>query len=407
MCERHGQNLRMDNVLDCVVVGAGVVGLAVARALALAGREVVVLEAAEGIGTGTSSRNSEVIHAGIYYPKGSLKARLCVQGKQALYAYCAERGVPHRRCGKLIVATEAAQLATLADIRAKAAANGVGDLTPLSRQEAQALEPEIECVGALLSPSTGIIDSHAFMLALQGDAEHAGAVFAFFSRVARARVVDGGFEIEVQTLDLQPTSTGTPGAAASGTAGNSGHESAEFSSTSIWHTRTLINAAGLHAPDVAARIEGLDARHVPRAHYARGHYFTLSGRPRFQRLIYPVPQPGGLGVHLTLDLQGQARFGPDVQWVDGIDYTVDPKRADAFYAEVRRYWPSLPDGALQPGYAGIRPKLAGPEAPNLDFRIDGPAQHGVPGLVNLLGIESPGLTASLAIGDVVAEVLAG
>jgi L-2-hydroxyglutarate oxidase LhgO len=405
MCERRGQNLRMDNVLDCVVVGAGVVGLAVARALALAGREVVVLEAAEGIGTGTSSRNSEVIHAGIYYPKGSLKARLCVQGKQALYAYCAERGVPHRRCGKLIVATEAAQLATLADIRAKAAANGVGDLKHLSRQEAQALEPEIECVGALLSPSTGIIDSHAFMLALQGDAEHAGAVFAFFSRVARARVVDGGFEIEVQTLDLQPTSTGTPGAAASGTAGSSGHESAEFSSTSIWHARTLINVAGLHAPDVAARIEGLDARHVPRAHYARGHYVTLSGRPRFQRLIYPVPQPGGLGVHLTLDLQGQARFGPDVQWVDGIDYTVDPRRADAFYAEVRRYWPALPDGALQPGYAGIRPKLAGPEAPNLDFRIDGPAQHGVPGLVNLLGIESPGLTASLAIGEAVVEAL--
>jgi L-2-hydroxyglutarate oxidase LhgO len=395
----------MDESLDCVVVGAGVVGLAVARALAQAGREVVVLEAAEGIGTETSSRNSEVIHAGIYYPKGSLKARLCVQGKQALYAYCAERGVPHRGCGKLIVATEAAQLATLADIRAKAAANGVSDLTPLSRQEAQALEPEIECVGALLSPSTGIIDSHAFMLALQGDAEHAGAVFAFFSRVARARVVDGGFEIEVQTLDVQPTSTGTPGAAASGTAGSSGHESAEFSSTTTWHARTLVNAAGLHAPDVAACIEGLDARHVPRAHYARGHYFTLSGRPRFQRLIYPVPQPGGLGVHLTLDLQGQARFGPDVQWVDAIDYTVDPKRADAFYAEVRRYWPALPDGALQPGYAGIRPKLAGPEAPNLDFRIDGPAQHGVPGLVNLLGIESPGLTASLAIGEAVVEAL--
>ena len=380
----------MDESLDCVVVGAGVVGLAVARALAQAGREVVVLEAAEGIGTETSSRNSEVIHAGIYYPKGSLKARLCVQGKQALYAYCAERGVPHRRCGKLIVATEAAQLATLADIRAKAAANGVSDLTPLSRQEAQALEPEIECVGALLSPSTGIIDSHAFMLALQGDAERAGAVFAFHSRVARARVVDGGFEIEVQTL-TEPAEP-APAAGAAGSADGS---------TTTWHARTLINAAGLHAPDVAARIEGLDARHVPRAHYARGHYFTLSGRPRFQRLIYPVPQPGGLGVHLTLDLQGQARFGPDVQWVDAIDYTVDPKRADAFYAEVRRYWPALPDGALQPGYAGIRPKLAGPEAPNLDFRIDGPAQHGVPGLVNLLGIESPGLTASLAIGDVV------
>jgi L-2-hydroxyglutarate oxidase LhgO len=375
----------MDESLDCVVVGAGVVGLAVARALAQAGREVVVLEAAEGIGTETSSRNSEVIHAGIYYPKGSLKARLCVRGKQALYAYCAERGVPHRRCGKLIVATEAAQLATLADIRAKAAANGVGDLTPLSRQEAQTLEPEIECVGALLSPSTGIIDSHAFMLALQGDAEHAGAVFAFHSRVARARVVGGGFEIEVQTLAPD--------------------QALEDTAMTTWHARTLINAAGLHAPDVAACIEGLDARHVPRAHYARGHYFTLSGRPRFQRLIYPVPQPGGLGVHLTLDLQGQARFGPDVQWVNEIDYTVDPKRADAFYAEVRRYWPALPDGALQPGYAGIRPKLAGPEAPNLDFRIDGPAQHGVPGLVNLLGIESPGLTASLAIGEMVLKSL--
>jgi L-2-hydroxyglutarate oxidase LhgO len=374
----------MDESLDCVVVGAGVVGLAVARALAQAGREVVVLEAAEGIGTETSSRNSEVIHAGIYYPKGSLKARLCVQGKHALYAYCAERGVPHRRCGKLIVATDAAQLATLADIRAKAAANGVDDLTPLNRQDAQALEPEIECVGALLSPSTGIIDSHAFMLALQGDAEHAGAVFAFHSRVARARVVPDGFEIEVQTLAPDPALEDT---------------------TTTWHARTLINAAGLHAPDLAACIEGLDARHVPRAHYARGHYFTLAGRPRFQRLIYPVPQPGGLGVHLTLDLQGQARFGPDVQWVDAIDYTVDPKRADAFYAEVRRYWPALPDGALQPGYAGIRPKLAGPEAPNLDFRIDGPAQHGVPGLVNLLGIESPGLTASLAMGDYVMNEL--
>jgi L-2-hydroxyglutarate oxidase LhgO len=385
----------MDESLDCVVVGAGVVGLAVARALALAGREVVVLEAAEGIGTGTSSRNSEVIHAGIYYPKGSLKARLCVQGKQALYAYCAERGVPHRRCSKLIVATEDAQLATLADIRAKAAANGVGDLKHLSRLEAQALEPEIECVGALLSPSTGIIDSHAFMLALQGDAERAGAVFAFHSRVARARVVDGGFEIEVQTL----TEPAEPAPAAGAAGGADG-------STTTWHARTVINAAGLHAPDVAARIEGLDARHVPRAHYARGHYFTLSGRPRFQRLIYPVPQPGGLGVHLTLDLQGQARFGPDVQWVDGIDYTVDPRRADAFYAEVRRYWPALPDGALQPGYAGIRPKLAGPEAPNLDFRIDGPAHHGHSGLVHLFGIESPGLTSSLSIAEAVAAALA-
>ena len=377
----------MDNLLDCVVVGAGVVGLAVARALAQAGREVVVLEAAEGIGTETSSRNSEVIHAGIYYPKGSLKARLCVQGKHALYAYCAERGVPHRRCGKLIVATDASQMSTLEGIRAKAAANGVGDLSFLSRAEAQSLEPELECVGALHSPSSGIIDSHAFMLALQGDAEHAAAVFVFHSRVARARVVEGGFEIEVQTLTPDQPLGDAP--------------------VTTWHTRTLINAAGLHAPDLAARIEGLAPRHVPRAHYARGHYFTLASRQRFQRLIYPVPEPGGLGVHLTLDLQGQARFGPDVQWVDKIDYTVDPKRADAFYAEVRRYWPALPDGALQPGYAGIRPKLAGPEAPNLDFRIDGPTVHGVPGLVNLLGIESPGLTASLAIGEAVVEALQG
>lgn len=402
----------MDDILDCVVVGAGVVGLAAARALALAGREVVVLDAAEGIGTETSSRNSEVIHAGIYYPKGSLKARLCVKGKHALYAYCEARGVPHRRCGKLIVATDASQLTTLDDIRAKAAANGVGDLTPLSRQEAQTLEPELECVGALLSPSTGIIDSHAFMLALQGDAEHAGAVLAFHSRVVRARVVDGGFEIEVKTLQEDDGRAGSPesppgqGAAHEGAHGAS-TAAGSGGSTTTWRTRTLINAAGLHAPDLAACIEGLDARHVPRAHYARGHYFTLSGRPRFQRLIYPVPQPGGLGVHLTLDLQGQARFGPDVQWVDEIDYTVDPKRADAFYAEVRRYWPALPDGALQPGYAGIRPKLAGPEAPNLDFRIDGPAQHSVPGLVNLLGIESPGLTASLAIGEAVVEALQG
>jgi L-2-hydroxyglutarate oxidase LhgO len=288
----------------------------------------------------------------------------------------------------------------------------------LSRQEAQALEPEIECVGALLSPSTGIIDSHAFMLALQGDAEHAGAVFAFHSRVAGARVVSDGFEIEVQTLAEGARRAGTAGdpsdpspaegaAAHSSAPGASDPASNRSATTSTWHARTLVNAAGLHAPDVAACIEGLDARHVPRAHYARGHYFTLAGRPRFQRLIYPVPQPGGLGVHLTLDLQGQARFGPDVQWVNGIDYTVDPKRADAFYAEVRRYWPALPDGALQPGYAGIRPKLAGPEAPNLDFRIDGPAQHGVPGLVNLLGIESPGLTASLAIGEVVVEAVQG
>ncbi len=369
--------------LDTVVVGAGVVGLAVARALALAGHDTVVLDAAEGIGTETSSRNSEVIHAGIYYPQGSWKARLCVAGRHALYAYCAQRGVPHRRCGKLIVATDDDQIGTLRGIQAKARANGVEDLALISRAQARSLEPEVECVAALLSPSTGIVDSHAFMLALQGDAEHAGVVFAFHSPVRRARVVEDGIVLWV------------------------GDATAPEAEPSPWHARCVVNCAGLHAPGLAARIEGLAPAHVPTAHYAKGHYFTLTGRARFSRLIYPVPQPGGLGVHLTLDLQGQARFGPDVQWVDGIDYSVDARRADAFYAEVRRYWPALPDGALQPGYAGIRPKIAGAQAPSLDFRFDGPRQHGVPGLINLFGIESPGLTASLAIADLVADMVGG
>lgn len=377
-------NSSSPETLDCVVIGAGVVGLAVARALSMAGREVVVLEAAEGIGTATSSRNSEVIHAGIYYPSGSLKAQLCVQGRHALYDYVRSRGVPHRRCGKLIVATDESQVATLRDIQAKSLSNGVQGpdaLQWLSREEARALEPEVECVGALLSPSTGIIDSHALMLALQGDAENAGAVFAFHSMVRSGRVVDGGIELEVADA------------------------SAPDRPTTRWRAQQVVNSAGLQAPDVAAAIDGLDRASVPRPHYARGHYFTLSGRPRFSRLIYPVPQPGGLGVHLTLDLAGQARFGPDVQWIDGIDYTVDPRRADAFYAEVRRYWPALPDGGLQPGYAGIRPKIGGPQRPNEDFRVDGPEVHGVPGLVNLFGIESPGLTACLALGERVRNLL--
>ena len=373
--------------LDCVVIGAGVAGLAVARALAQSGREVVVLEAEGGIGNGTSSRNSEVIHAGIYYPRGSWKARLCVAGREQLYAYCAGRGVPHRRCGKLIVATEATQEATLLEIQAKARANGVDNLRLLTRAEARALEPEVECTAALLSPSTGIVDSHAFMLALQGDAEHAGAVFAFHSAVRQGRVADGGLELEVvETPDgLGPSALPTQGPALRVRA------------------RTVVNCAGLHAPAIAARIDGPAAAQAPRAHYAKGHYFTLAGRHRFTRLIYPVPVPGGLGVHLTLDLQGQARFGPDVQWVDAIDYSVDAARAQAFYAEVRRYWPALADGALQPGYAGIRPKIGGPDAPNLDFRFDGPAEHGVPGLYHLFGIESPGLTSALAIGDLLRE----
>lgn len=414
----HETNQHVET-LDCVVIGAGVVGLAVARELALAGREVMVLEAAEGIGTGTSSRNSEVIHAGIYYAAGSLKARLCVEGRRSLYAYCEARGVPHRRCGKLIVATDAGQHATLQGIRDKADANGLlGEerLQWLDASQAQTMEPALACTAALWSPSTGIIDSHALMLALQGDAEGAGALFAFHSAVRGARVTPQGIALEVADLSSLGSDTAGPpsltvddaaqrSTATAGDAAPLGGDALARAPASRWLARTVINCAGLHAPALAASILGLDTHHVPRGHLARGHYFTLSGRAPFQRLVYPVPEPGGLGVHLTLDLGGQARFGPDVQWVDTIDYTVDAARGEGFYQEVRRYWPGLPDGALQPGYAGIRPKIAGPEAPNLDFRIDGPAVHGIPGLVNLFGIESPGLTACLAIATAVRERL--
>ncbi|WP_399677093.1 NAD(P)/FAD-dependent oxidoreductase [Xenophilus sp.] len=359
---------------DCAVIGAGVVGLAVARALALQGREVIVLESEGAIGTGTSSRNSEVIHAGIYYPQGSLKARLCVQGKEMLYAYAAERNLPHRRCGKLIVATAPAQAAALEDIVRKARANGVDDLQALDARQARALEPSLSCEAALLSPSTGIVDSHALMLALQGDLENAGGMLALKSPVARA--VCGPAGIDLVGVD------GTQ-----------------------LRCRSVVNAAGLGAPALARRFDGLDPRHVPAAHWAKGSYFTLAGRSPFSRLIYPVPEAAGLGVHLTLDLGGQAKFGPDVQWVDSPDdLEVDPSRADGFYAEVRKYWPALADGALQPGYAGIRPKISGPGEPARDFVIQGPAEHGVAGLVNLFGIESPGLTSSLAIAEFVARM---
>ncbi|MEO7401876.1 MAG: NAD(P)/FAD-dependent oxidoreductase [Polaromonas sp.] len=364
----------MDRV-DCVVVGAGVVGLAVARALALQGREVMVLESADAIGTGTSSRNSEVIHAGIYYPRGSLKARLCVAGKELLYAYCAGRGVGHRCCGKLLVATSDAQVAQLQGIIDQAGANGVTDLVLLTRGEARALEPQLDCVAAVLSPSTGIVDSHGLMLALLGDLEHAGGILVLNSPVAHVHRSHGaivlvacdGTELEVDTL---------------------------------------VNAAGLGAPALAARIGGLAPEFVPPSHYAKGNYFNLAGRSPFSRLIYPVPEAAGLGVHLTIDLGGQAKFGPDVQWVDSADdLVVDPARGDAFYAEVRKYWPDLREGALSPGYAGIRPKIHAPGEAARDFLIQGPAAHGVPGLVNLFGIESPGLTSSLAIGEYVSRLL--
>jgi len=362
--------------LDCAVIGGGVVGLAVARALALAGREVMVLEAEGAIGTGTSSRNSEVIHAGIYYPQGSLKATLCVEGKQLLYAYAEARGLPHRRCGKLIVATSVEQVAELEAIRLKAAANGVDDLEQISAAQAVALEPQLRCMAALVSPSTGIVDSHALMLSLLGDLENAGGMLALKSAVTRADLEEGGIVLTAQD--------GTR-----------------------LRCRSVVNAAGLRAPDLARHFGGLATETVPTAYFAKGNYFTLSGRAPFGRLVYPVPEPGGLGVHLTIDLGGQAKFGPDVQWVSSPDdLVVDPARGDAFYAEVRKYWPALPDGALIPGYAGMRPKISGPGDPAADFRIDGPRVHGVRGLVNLFGIESPGLTSSLAIGRHVVDLLA-
>src|SRR6516164_7380817 len=364
----------MDRV-DCVVVGAGVIGLAVARRLAQAGREVVVLEAAEGIGTVTSSRNSEVIHAGIYYKAGSLMARTCVAGKQLLYRYCADHGVPHKNCGKLIVATTAAEAEKLQSIRAHAEANGVLDMQTLSGEEARALEPALNCTAALLSPSTGIIDSHSFMLALRGDAEDAGAAFAFHTPLLQAKASAGCIELDVggeapMTLEC----------------------------------RLLVNAAGLNAPTVARGIDGMPLELIPRAYLAKGNYFSCSKKAPFSRLIYPVPEPGGLGVHLTLDMAGQARFGPDVEWVDSIDYAVDTARAERFYPAIRKYWPTLPDGALMPSYSGMRPKIVPPAVATQDFVIQGTREHGVAGLINLFGIESPGLTSALAIADHVGEL---
>ena len=362
----------MDKV-ECVVIGAGVVGLAVARALALAGREVVILEAEDAIGTHTSSRNSEVIHAGIYYPKGSLKARACVEGRTRLYEYCETHGVPFRRCGKLIVATSVSQEKELLSIKERAHQNGVTDVVEIPAAQAMRLEPALQCVAALHSPSTGIIDSHALMLAFLGDAEAAGAMLALKSRLERIVLSSRGFELQIEDTRIAAT--------------------------------TVVNSAGLRAPSVARLMEGFPAAKIPPEFYAKGNYYSLAGRPPFSRLVYPVPEPGGLGVHVTLDLAGQARFGPDVEWVESIDYAVDPRRSERFYAAIRRYWPTLPDGALAPGYAGIRPKISGPDEPAADFVIQGPAEHGVPGLVNLFGIESPGLTASLALADDVAKLV--
>jgi L-2-hydroxyglutarate oxidase LhgO len=361
--------------VECVIIGAGVIGLAVARRLAQSGREVIVLEEAEGIGTATSSRNSEVIHAGIYYRSGSLMARMCVAGKQALYRYCRDRDIPHRNCGKLIVATTLKETEKLQSIKAHAEANGVTDLQTLTREAAQALEPALHCEAALFSPSTGIVDSHAYMLALRGNAEEAGAAFAFHTPLLGAKTRSGRIELD---------------------AGGEAPMSLEC--------KLLINAAGLGATTVARHIDGMPVEKIPPAYLAKGNYFSCSARAPFSRLIYPVPEPGGLGVHLTLDLAGQARFGPDVEWVDRIDYAIDPARAERFYPAIRRYWPELPDGALMPSYSGMRPKIVPPAVAVQDFLIQGPREHGVDGLINLFGIESPGLTSSLAIADYVGEL---
>lgn len=369
----------MDRI-DCLVIGAGVVGLAVARALALSGREVVVAEKHSAIGMETSSRNSEVIHAGLYYPTGSLKAKLCVEGRDALYRYCINRTVPYRQCGKLVVATSDAQLQKLTNIHAQAHANGCPEVTVLTGKEARTLEPELSCVAALWSPNTGIIDTHAYMLALQADAENAGALFAFESEVVAGYTLLDGTVLHVRANGV----------------------------ISDFKVNTVINCGGLWATQLARKIDGLNRADIPTAYYAKGSYFSLTGKSPFNHLIYPIPEAGGLGVHLTLDLGGQARLGPDVEWLDDtpvdIDYTVDPHRADGFYREIRAYWPTLPDAALQPAYSGVRPKISGPNMPASDFFF---ASHGHPHYLGLYGIESPGLTASLAIANHVLGLLQG
>jgi len=362
--------------VDAVVIGAGVVGLACARALAMHGHDTLLLEQHAAIGSETSARNSEVIHAGIYYPHGSLKATLCVEGQRLLYDYCATHGIAHQRCGKLIVASNAQQEAQLAHIARHASANGVAGLRLLNRAQATALEPALQCLAALHSPETGIIDSHGLMLSLLGQAERYGASLALKTPVLGAETHPDG--IVVHTGGSAPSRV---------------------------LARYVVNAAGHAAPALARQLAGVPPHHVPRAYLAKGNYFSLNAASAFSHLIYPVPEPGGLGIHLTLDLAGRARFGPDVEWTEQFDYTVDPARGARFYAAIRKYWPALPDHALQPDYSGIRPKISGPGQADADFCIQTGADHGVAGLVNLYGIESPGLTASLAIANYVVRAL--
>jgi len=362
--------------VDCVVIGAGVVGLAVAREMALQGRETILLEREGSFGTISSARNSEVIHAGIYYPKDSLKAKLCVEGNRLLYEYCRSHQVATQPYGKLIVADES-QINDLQALLYKAQNNGVPEIKMISAAEAKQLEPKLKCSAAILSSTTGIVDSHGYMLSLLGGFEDAGGMVAYHSPLIAAKPIgqgaEGGFELTIGGPDSMKL-----------------------------QTKLLINCAGMSAPAVAQKIEGLHQDQIPKAYFAKGNYFSLSGKSPFTHLIYPIPEPGGLGVHLTLDMGGQAKFGPDVEWLEieneeQIDYTVNPKRGEGFYEAVRRYWPELKDNALQPDYSGVRAKIVPPNSPAGDFCFNGPVDHGLQGLFNLYGFESPGLTSSIAI----------
>ena len=362
--------------MQVLVIGAGVVGLAVARAVARRGHDVVVAEAEFAIGTGISSRNSEVVHGGMYYPTGSLRAQHCVRGRRMLYEFCASHGVPHRKCGKLIVATNAAETAKIESIAAQGRINEVEGLELIGGNAARTLEPELVCVGALLSPETGIVDSHAYMLALRGEIEDAGGAIALHTPVIGAARKAGHWAVSF---------------------GGDDADTFEFDA--------VVNCAGLHAQSVARSIEDYPATRVPRLVMAKGNYFSYAGRPVFSRLIYPTPMPGGLGVHVTLDLAGRMRFGPDVEWIERERYEVDPKRADIFYDRIRTYWPGLRDATLAPDYSGVRPKLTGPGEAQADFLIDAPGQHGLDGLVQMFGIKSPGLTSSLSLAEFVVSNL--
>lgn len=361
--------------VDCIIIGAGVIGLAIARSLSMSGKEVIILDKETSFGMETSSRNSEVIHAGIYYPKNSLKAKLCVQGRDLLYRYCQERHISHKKCGKLIIACSDQEIEALQSIKRTAKANGVDDLIFLDEKQVLEKEPELEVIAGLLSPSTGIVDSHNFMLSLLGDVENNGGIFA-----PRSKFLSGEITKDKFILNIQDTES--------------------FQEFQI-QTKTLINAAGLHAASLLKDLKGFPQRHIPPTYYAKGNYFSLSSRTSFNHLIYPVPEVGGLGIHLTLDMAGNARFGPNVEWVEDVsDYTVNEKLRDIFFESIKKYWPHIKKEALVPGYSGIRPKIA-PRGQTGDFIIQTNEEHGIPNLVNLFGIESPGLTSSLAVGDLV------